>query len=530
MSPRTTAPDPAPETPADDLPPTSAESPPADPPAESPFFAWLRRLDVPRRTGWLGGVCAGVAERLGVDPIIVRGVVVVIGVLGGPVALLYALAWFLLPDERGVIHAQELGRGRVTRALPGIVAVFLLSFLPLAQGFWFAGAFYWGDLGAGGVALRILWTGALVAGAIVLVVWLARRSSATEVTTTPATTDDRPDTVPAAPAAAAAPAASAATAVGEPPAPPADATAEDLAAWKRGQDEWQRQRAAWAAEQRRDEWERRQAEARERADAALAASRERARIDRLTRPTAHPGAVALILGLALLAAAIAAAVAHAQPATRGAHWLIGAATLVLVLGTGIVVVGLARRRSNGLTSLSITAVFLLALAAVVPTDRAVLPPGVAYGLPGDRDGRYASLAGESELRVVDGDGEDMSVIDLWQLSGGVRVVLEPGAAVRLTVVGEQSAYQVTVMEDFLDGSGRSSFYELGADGRVELTAGGGEPDAELRVWLGSRAWLSIMSSESRDAGPLPLDPAPRESAEWGEQPSPTPTPTEGATP
>jgi len=142
-----------------------AELPPAAPPREPGFFGWLRRLDLPRRPGWLGGVCAGAAERLGVDPLLVRGVVVVIAVLGGPAALLYALAWFLLPDADGTIHAQELGRGRVSRAVPGIVGVFLLSFLPLAQGFWFTGAFYWGDPGWAGAALRVLWTAALIAAA-----------------------------------------------------------------------------------------------------------------------------------------------------------------------------------------------------------------------------------------------------------------------------------------------------------------------------------------------------------------------------
>src|SRR5690606_22316413 len=120
-----------------------------------------------------------------------------------------------------------------------------------------------------GAAGRIIWTAVLLAAVIVLVVWLARRSSA-EIPMTPATTDDRPETVPTFPAdgadadAASTPAAASlaaaasapATELGEPPAPPADASAEELANWKASQDEWQKQRAAWAAEQRRSERER----------------------------------------------------------------------------------------------------------------------------------------------------------------------------------------------------------------------------------------------------------------------------------
>ena len=191
----------APTTTVDPAPESTAGSPPPPPPpaAESGVFTWLRSIEITRRSGWLGGVCAGIAERIGIDPLLVRGIVVVLAVVGAPVALLYAVAWFLLPDENGIIHAQELGNGRVTRALPGIVAVFLLSFLPLTQGLWYTGALYWSNLDWGGAVVRAVWTGVVLVAGIVLVVWLARRASA-EVPTTPATTDDRPETVPSFPA------------------------------------------------------------------------------------------------------------------------------------------------------------------------------------------------------------------------------------------------------------------------------------------------------------------------------------------
>ena len=527
MPTRTASPDPVEDAPRVD---EGIDSPTSIP--EHGFFSWLRRLDLPRQPGWLGGVCSGVAARIGVDPVLVRGLVVVVAVLGGPVVLLYALAWFLLPDEHGTIHAQQLGRGHVTRAVPGIVAMFLLSFLPLAQGFWSAGAFYWSDLGAGGVALRILWTGAIVAAAVVIVVWLAKRSSGSpDVTTSPATTDDRPDTVPSTPAASAA---TTVPAPGEPPAPPADASAEELAAWKRGQDDWQRQRAEWAAEQRRSERERRSADARARNEAALAAARERARIERLTRPHVHAGVVALVLGVALVAAAITAAVAQTHPATRGAHWVIGAATLVLVLGLGIVVVGLARRRSTGLTSLSITAIFALAVATtllVVPIDREILPIGGGYGLPRDHDGRYLRLTGSTDLWVQDRpDGGDVPVVDLWQLSGSVNVLLDPGASARLEVVSEHGDGRIYISEDTGAESGQTSYYVLG-DGRRTVTVGGGAVDVIFRVHLTDDSSLNV-SSPSTAGAPLTFEPAPDGVEPWGNPltPTPTPTSTEGVTP
>jgi phage shock protein PspC (stress-responsive transcriptional regulator) len=538
---------------------TSATAPDADAAAtssaaaESPFFAWLRGLGVPRQNGWLGGVCGGVAARIGIDPLLVRGIVVVLAVVGAPVVVLYALAWFLLPDAAGTIHAKELGHGRVTRALPGIAAVFLLSFLPLTQGFWYAGALYWGDLGWGGAAGRIIWTAVLLAGVIALVVWLARRSA--EIPVTPATTDDRPDTVPSFPSEAAdatAPgsaarltAAAAASGVDTdptappeptaPPAPPADATAEELANWRAGQEQWQKQRAAWAAEQRRSERDRRQAEAQARAVEAARLARERARIRRLTQPRASAGIVFLVLGVALVAGALAAFSAAQAPATRGAEWMIGAAVLVLALGLGTVVVALARRRSGALGFFSMLAVLALLAAVVVPTDRATLPPGVFWGIDTSRDGRYAQLAGTTQLYVTDREGDPVTV-DLWQLAGSVQVDLQEGATVRVELTTDGRDSRVTV-EEHVDGSTGGNVSQRYADyrvrdGRLRMTAGEGDADVVLRVWAGSATRFSIVQWTS-DETPLSLTPAPDHSWAidgWGRTIETTPSPTPPADP
>lgn len=48
----------------------------------------------------LGGVCAGVADYLGVDPTIVRLLTVVLGVIFFPLAEIgYLIAWMVMPDR-----------------------------------------------------------------------------------------------------------------------------------------------------------------------------------------------------------------------------------------------------------------------------------------------------------------------------------------------------------------------------------------------------------------------------------------------
>src|SRR5699024_5129669 len=96
------------------------------------FFTWLRGLGIVRQTQdrWFTGLASGIAVKAGIDPLIVRGIFVVLAVLGVPGILLYVLGWFFIPDERSKIHAEELVRGRAT---PGvivaavIIAVWLIS-------------------------------------------------------------------------------------------------------------------------------------------------------------------------------------------------------------------------------------------------------------------------------------------------------------------------------------------------------------------------------------------------------------------
>ena len=97
------------------------------------FFASLRGIDV-RRTddGWIGGVCAGLAHRLGLDPIVIRAGAVVLGIFFGLGLGLYLLAWLLVPDTREQTMLERGMRGGEAGPIVLLVAtaVVLLGSLP----------------------------------------------------------------------------------------------------------------------------------------------------------------------------------------------------------------------------------------------------------------------------------------------------------------------------------------------------------------------------------------------------------------
>ncbi|MBW3088289.1 PspC domain-containing protein [Bifidobacterium sp. 82T24] len=80
-----------------------------DRPLGGGFFSWIRTLGFNRSSErWLGGVSGAIAGRLGWDPIIIRIIWFAFFCAAGFGALLYGLAWLLLPDERdGTILLEE---------------------------------------------------------------------------------------------------------------------------------------------------------------------------------------------------------------------------------------------------------------------------------------------------------------------------------------------------------------------------------------------------------------------------------------
>lgn len=181
------------------------------------FFDSVRRLGIVRSDDrWVGGVAGGLGMRLGIDPLLARGLFVVAALVSGVGLVLYGVGWALLPEQRdGRIHAQEMVRGRFDVALVG-------AFVAIAAGLssprlWNPFFWWFGDWAGGWETFW--WVVGL--GLVAALVVTAARGSGTG--TGPATS--LPRTAPGAPGAPGAPVPPV------PPAPPApDAPAEPAGA------------------------------------------------------------------------------------------------------------------------------------------------------------------------------------------------------------------------------------------------------------------------------------------------------------
>ena len=418
---------------------TKTSTPPAPSPAAPPsntFFSWMRGLGITREPGWIGGVCAGVAARLGIDPIIVRGIAVVVAVLGGPALLLYAAAWLLLPDANNRIHLERMFRGEFYGALAGIGALALLALLPFSQGFWFSGPWFWDGPYWGTTAFRALWTFLVVGSLIWLVIWLATRSR-TRGTPMPGQAANfsavEDGALPAGASGVMSSAQSgAASSISEPPAPPAPpADPDELAAWKQQQTTWRQEHAAWRTQQ---------------AESARAISLEQRRIrneqhsqqreewaTKQRRTRSHPLFSAIAIGAALIAGAVTTLLIG----DGGLSWttiVTGLAVTLGVLGLAIVVNGFSGRRSGGASALAIVVAIALVFSPLLGvTQNASFSTGYTAWSPSLSAN---SAAGTSVDRVVVNGNVDLDLteflpasampgtagsVDLWLVNGELNV-------------------------------------------------------------------------------------------------------------
>ncbi len=84
------------------------------------FFATVRSCGVERsQDRWFAGVCGGVAERLGLDPLLVRGVLVALTVVGGLGLAAYGACWLLLPDGRSASNGDGSPEAAPVPSPPG---------------------------------------------------------------------------------------------------------------------------------------------------------------------------------------------------------------------------------------------------------------------------------------------------------------------------------------------------------------------------------------------------------------------------
>jgi phage shock protein PspC (stress-responsive transcriptional regulator) len=402
-----------PEPPSSEAPPAPDAAPNSVPPHTHRFFTWIRSLGLVRQPGWIGGVSAGIADRLGIDVLVVRGILVVVALLGGPAVLLYAIAWLVLPDTSGRIHLEALIHGRIETPVVGIAILVALSLLPISQGFWWFGSQYWGSPFWGDSVGRVIWTLVILGLLVWFVVWFAQHRSRQ----------------PGTPAGRATPA--------EPPAPAADAPADEVAAWRTNQEQWRADHEAYRVQQT----EERRAASRAAADAAQAARAARAAVqrERQRRTRSHPLYSLALVGTALLAGAITTLVVRDGSPTA-AQWLVGAAVALAVLGLGIIVNGALGHRSGGASGFAVLLAIILLVPAIFPqtsTRHYVGQLSIAPTAHGGTGRSVTYLQGIGSVRLdlstyfstprpkftVNGGLQSYDQVDLVVASGNVTVVL-----------------------------------------------------------------------------------------------------------
>ncbi|MFE4470869.1 PspC domain-containing protein [Leifsonia sp. NPDC056824] len=424
------------------------------------FFDWMRSLGVTRTDGWIGGVCAGIAYRIGIDPLIVRGILVVAALLGAPAILFYALAWALLPDVDGRIHLQRLFEGEFEPPMVAIGVLVVLSLLPWSEGVWWFGR----DPGWGDDVGRIIWTLIVLAGATALIVFFGRqadRRSWTGSAGGPATAEPAPATGagPSAAAAAATTVAAAATptvaTVAEPTAPPtpgAGAGEQEVADWRARQAQWKAEHDEWKqrlSEDMRTVKAQRSAQLRAQAAAANADAEARRVAYRAANPRVGAAVGWLSVGLALVAGSLAGALWGPLTGLPGYALTAALAAATLVFGITILIAGIARRRSGFLIFLGILLAALTVLAALLPTSPAVrlnasVTAGNTLSATPAASANYLQAVGDTTIdltKAVTASGTP--VVNLAKGPGPTTVIVPVDATIRVEAT---TASSVTVTD------------------------------------------------------------------------------------
>ena len=504
-------------------------------PFGTPFFTWLRGLGITRGSDrWFAGVAGGLAAKAGIDPLIVRGIFIVLAVLGGPGLLLYLAGWLLLPDARGRIHLEELFRGRasagvVTAAvIIAVVVVIPAIFRILSPGSVSPfGLWNWGWGWGWGTSmfpdwLQVLFTIALwVAIASGAAWWISRvalkhgrkQNAASAAADTPANTSassdehataGEPTTTTPTPASTAT--GFAASAGGS--APSAGTTQptweQRMSDWEQNVSEWGERTGEKASKwgddvgRKADEW-----------SAQYAAHHDARKLG--------AGHVIITLAFALLAAgacAIWALTFNAHlPFETGvpASLIAGITGALVVLAVSLIIAGI-RGRSTGVVGFFATVgVVALLVTAVFPWGSRFQPFGNMYVPAGQAPGAVV-IAGDMDLDLTDLQPEDGD-LTAWLGAGRVNVSLpvETPAIVTLRVLagnieepgiaGARTAGPLlsrTIEVNGIDQSGRKAASQSDAD----------LPHITVYVLAGNiRVLHQVASSEtsSSSSTPRPVD-------------------------
>lgn len=369
---------------------------------------------------WIGGVSAGLAERWGIDPALVRMIFLLASLVGGFGLIAYGLGWLFLPDSSGISAARKLLRGTPTLAVPGGLALIFVGLLrPLSWLFGFGTGVYGYSPFRDVVAMTSLWAALvllLTVAAAIIQTRRTRRSvpdgawppsaAAPPFSGGPAGADGRVGFSAAGVAGAGGPAGTAAAdgawpgAVGAPTA--AFPTGTPYPTGTPG------------------------------IDPELSAQAAAARLDALApaRRTPGPGArySAVVAAVALLAPAIVLLVNREQ--VTFAVLILAAGVSAAALALGGIVAGLRGRRGTWMTACTVIAAPFLALAigaaSWLPTAVTQTLPLIAPSSVFGKDGSYfASSAGVS----VDASTEALSEIVLGL--GRATVALPADEAIML---------------------------------------------------------------------------------------------------
>ncbi|MEB7503670.1 PspC domain-containing protein [Arthrobacter koreensis] len=143
------------------VPPPMPGPAPHGPFPENSFFTWIRQLGIHRSPDrWIGGVAGGIARRTGLDPVLVRGIVIVLSIFGIGVVL-YGVAWALLPEPDGRIHLEEAVHGTWSSGMTGALVFTILGVSGPGISFWandgWLGSIFWGLFWIAAVVLGIYW-------------------------------------------------------------------------------------------------------------------------------------------------------------------------------------------------------------------------------------------------------------------------------------------------------------------------------------------------------------------------------------
>ena len=293
------------------------------------FYTALRRPGIVRQSNgrWFAGVAAGVARWLGVDPLVVRAGFILFSIFFGMGLALYLVLWLLMPDERGEIHVERaLKHGEGS-------SIFLLVVTVMAV---LGGGPWWGGDTRG---FRFFGFSLLVFGAW----WFLTRTGTGRELMAQAPWKNQGGPTPAA-------SAGVDPLTGEPLTPPAAGAASPHPVPASAPTTAYGSTGNAAAN----------------VGATLAAPRPPAPTPvRERTPSIGFAGGLLVLGLAIVTGVVMSTIAQTA-GWSGHHVAIGIASGLGILGLGILVAGIAGRRSGGLAFFAVTGMIAAAATTAAP--------------------------------------------------------------------------------------------------------------------------------------------------------------------